>query len=61
MRDYDHTNDVQQMLAHVPPEVIGQTRTVENFFYGPEPLLKKLRTRIRRRTADATLSLTAML
>jgi hypothetical protein len=50
-------NGIQQVLAHIPPEVIGQTRTVENFFYGPEPLLKKLRTRIRRKTGEAVCEL----
>jgi actin-like ATPase involved in cell morphogenesis len=57
MSDYGHTNDIQQVLAHIPPEVIGQTRTVESWFFGPESLLKKLRTWIRRKTAEAVCEL----
>jgi hypothetical protein len=50
-------NGIQQVLAHIPPDVIGQTRSVDNFFYGPEPSLKKLRTQIKRKTADASFDL----
>lgn len=61
MSHYDHINvndnGIEQVLAHIPPEVIGQTRTVENWFFGPEPLLKKLRSRIRRKTGEAVCEL----